>query len=92
MAVAEVVFKHYNMAKVKTYWEEKIVKQIFFDTNVTYKNLGSKMLDSNNLPKVGDKVVGEYGVWIVLDKYFYIEDGAWKFIVSNIKRYNKNSE
>jgi hypothetical protein len=50
------------------------------------------MLDSNNLPKVGDKVVGEYGVWVVLDKYFYITDGAWKFIVSNIKRYNKKSE
>jgi hypothetical protein len=82
------------MAKVKTYWEEKIVESGFmpFHTTTSYKNLGSKMLDSNNLPKIGDKVVGEYGVWVVLDKYFYITDGAWKFIVSNIKRYNKNSE
>ena len=80
------------MAKVKTYWEEKITKTVFFNVQTTYKELGSKMLDSNNLPKIGDKVVGEYGVWIVLDKYFYINDGSWKFIVSNIKRYNKKSE
>ena len=80
------------MGKVKTHWEEKIVKSGFmpFNTTISYKDLGSKMLDSNNLPKIGDKVVGEYGVWVVLDKYFYIKDGAWKFIVSNIKRYNKN--
>ena len=81
------------MAKVKTYWEEKIVKSGFmpFQTTISYKNLGSKMLDSNNLPKIADKVVGEYGVWVVLDKYFYIEDGSWKFIVSNIKRYKNDT-
>lgn len=79
------------MAKVKTYWEEKIEERMFFDTNVTYKDLGTKMLDYNNLPKIGDKVVGEHGVWIVLDKYFYITDGSWKFIVSNIKRYKNDT-
>jgi hypothetical protein len=82
------------MAKVKTYWEEKIVESGFmpFQTTTSYKNLGSKMLDSNNLPNAGDKVIGEYGAWIVLDKYFYIADGSWKFIVSNVIRYNKNSK
>ena len=82
------------MAKVKTHWEEKIVESGFmpFNTTTSYKDLGSTMLDSNNLPKIGDKVVGEYGVWVVLDKYFYINDGSWKFILSNIKRYNNDTE
>ena len=78
--------------KVMTYWHEST--QVGFGpwSYIKEKNLGSKELDASNLPIVGDMVVGEYGLWKVINRYFHMVDGSWTFVVSNIKRYKDTDE
>ena len=75
--------------KVKTYWQEST--QVGFGpwSYIKEKNRGSKEMDPNNLPLVGDMVIGEYGLWKVTNRFFHMEDGSWTFVVSNIKRYKE---
>lgn len=81
--------------KVTTYWQEEYIEHgIFFKCETKYRDLGYTTLDSDNLPNIGEYVVGEYGVWEVVKKFFYINDSddsnSWKFIVRNIKRYKQH--
>ena len=78
--------------KVKTYWQEST--QVGFGpwSYIKEKNLGSKEMDPNNLPLVGDMVVSEYGLWKVTNRFFHMEDGSWNFIVTNITRYKDEAE
>lgn len=81
------------MAKVITYWakEVKVTKRnpslwhwnTWVETE--YEDCDCKEMDSDNLPLKGDIVIGEYGVYKIIDRYFYINDGSWKFILKQLK-------
>lgn len=79
------------MSEVKTNWHEEITEHGFipFHTYTTHKELGQITLNSDNLPHVGDRVVGNYGIWLVLDRYFHINNHSWSFVVRNLKRFKQ---
>ena len=78
--------------RVMTYWKEETWIGFGPWSHVKKQDLGSIELDPNNLPNRGDYVKGKHGLWKVTDKIFFMEDGSWNFIVTNITRYKDTNE
>ena len=83
------------MAKVNTYWakEVKVTKRNpslwHWNTWIVteYEDCGCQEMDSDNLPLIGDMVVGKHGIYRIVDRLFYIEDNSWKFILKTLKTF-----